>query len=57
VEEFLWTREKGVLMEMRPNNDHRVRPHEVDQAVARDLHKMKRANDRIIVSPPNSFHT
>ena len=37
AEKLLGLREKGVLLQMPPNNDHRVRPHDVDHGVPAEL--------------------
>jgi hypothetical protein len=37
IKEFLGRREKWVLLEMPPNNDHGVRPHDVDDGTAAQL--------------------
>jgi hypothetical protein len=40
VEKFLGTREKRILFQMTPNDDHRVRPHDVDHGIPAELLKM-----------------
>ncbi len=46
AEKFLRRREEGVLLEMPPNNDQRVRAHDVDDGISAELPEMVGADRR-----------
>jgi len=45
--------EKGVLLQMSPDDDHRVRPHDVNRGIATELREMVGANHGIVISAPD----
>ena len=57
TKKLLRRREKGVLLEMSPNNHHRVRPHDVDHGIPAELREMVGTDNGIVVSAPNIVHT
>jgi hypothetical protein len=56
MKKLLRTGEKGVVLEMPPNDDHRVRPHDVDHGIPAELRKMIGADNGVVVSAPNIVH-
>ena len=53
AQEFLWRHEERILLKNAADDDHRMRPHDVDHRVASKFSEMVGADDRIVVTTPH----
>jgi hypothetical protein len=57
VQKLLRRYEERILLEDAPDDDHRMRPHDVNNRVSSKSSKVVYADDRIVVATPQIVHT
>ena len=56
AQKLVWRHEERILLEYSANDNHRMRPHDVNHRVSPKLSETVCANDYVIMAPPDFVH-